>query len=377
MSTIEKIVFEKANKIIEDLVNSPYCNPGLLGGDLGWCLLLKKFSKKNVDEDLYNLLSKQFEYFSVFQDTSALHIHKGLGGVYLTIHQLNCESILYRTELEQLHLKLYRSFEFFVKNFNYDFLYGASGLFLCFLKSKFELEKIITIYIEGLEEMLFQKGEFFIRSSKLNNVHFGFAHGLCGVSQLLVYALRFQVQEVRIRKILERIGNTLFDNVFISDKSISVPIVIDEDGKMLVDSSFGWCSGNLCFGLSLYNISKLTGIYKFKDIAEKLMNNAVDYVKGTFEYENNSQDHIHEFSTCHGLPSKSLLLGICYDKTKDFTFRDVQNKLNKKIETDFILNDLVFDSYKNNSSILYGTSGIFLSTYFSNDKEWQELLLLF
>ncbi len=271
-------------------------------------------------------------------------------------------------------------------NNDYDFLHGALGIAMYFIK-RYELNKndfAKNLLIEFTSN-LSQKIELDIESVIVNktdktsekSISFGLAHGVSGLLNFLIHlekkldGVDLNV-ELSIKKCLGFLSRfKKYDKQF---KQYYPGYFMIED-NIIKNPRLGWCQGDLGIGNAMYNAGIFLNDKKIQDDSIKLID---ETRKISFE-----ESLVNDFAMCHGSTGILLQYHLASSKfDKDYSeiiqiwFDNLIVQTNEFNE----FNAYLTDKYISETNILYGSAGLGLTLLTLDNKinlGWLECLNLY
>ncbi|MGQ1910155.1 lanthionine synthetase C family protein [Marinifilum sp. RC60d5] len=277
---------------------------GLMGGKLGVALFFLYYAKLTDKQEPYDfgleLISKVFDDIN---NGFNFHTHaSGLAGIGTTLTILTEADLLdadLNEVLEGLDEYLYTLMIFEIQKGNYDFLHGAVGLGLYFIKRKTnDSKKYLTEFIKELDKIA-TKDEEGIRwlsvldrekHTKGNNL--SLSHGLASIIVILSKIYKLGIEKEMSLELLEGSVKYLLNQQLDSLKFHSIfPSYVGADSP--TNSRLAWCYGDLGIGIALW----VTGNYVGKD---EWKNIAVEILLNTTDRAGIAQTGVVDAGLCHG-----------------------------------------------------------------------------
>lgn len=279
--------------------------------------------------------------------------------------------------------------EQFISVRNYDFMHGALGIGLYFLKNKKNKQTVLKL-IEFLNDTANKdhKNNIYKWKSLLNeDGAIGYNISLChGISSIVLFMSRTitnHIEHDKSSELLEgavnyllsqEIDNNLYGSYFPSQS-------LENENSYLGRSRMGWCYGDLGVAYSIYVAGKTLNR---KEWIEKGMHILID----STERKNANENYVADAGLCHG----SAGIAMVYKRL----FLETENQLFLETSRFWLNQTLLFSnhadglsgykSYRGRDkesecdySLLSGISGIGLmyTSYLMRDKQtWDEMFLL-
>lgn len=392
-----------ANSLIElDIKNNK--NIGLHTGLTG--MLLFHFYYYKFENSLHHHKRAEEIIFRIVEliecNENVFTFCDGISGFFWTIEILKEEGFIETNqeiigkEIDEL---LFNQMMFEIDNGNYDFLHGALGIGLYFLKkhkntTRKSKKNIYAQYLmrllENLEKLAVKTTNGYYWHSKISyNSHLkdvcdlGLSHGLSSILSFL--ALSYHISELKglsEKLIISGVEfiETLLKFNFSTEFVLPNYILLDQklESSMKINSRLAWCYGDLGVGLTLLKVSELLN-------RKSVRTNSLNILKSTLNRTDPLKYQVKDAGICHGAFGLAKIYGNIYNKTRQDTFLTARNHwtsigldmANHKNIAGFkaLINNLWIED----TSLLEGTSGIGLSILeILHDKKskWGEAFLI-
>ncbi len=284
-----------------------------------------------------------------------------------------------------------------ILNKNYDFLHGAIGYGVYFLKryknTKDENLKLryiqnIEVIIKFLENNLIEdsKGVKWKSPQKSNientiNIDLGLAHGVPSIISFLASLSEFNIFSIKVESMLRRAISFVLTNKYKTDKSISLfPTYVYHDLiKEVHTSRLAWCYGDLGIGLT---ILKAARVLKNRQLEKE----AIRILKHSSKRKDLKENFVRDAGLCHGAFGISQIFGRLHKKTQyqEFLEASIYWKEEGLKMANYNNNDVSFNiwgerNWKDSFGLLEGISGIglcLISHLTDFEDDWDECLLI-
>lgn len=395
MSLDKKYVEQKIDQISNILEKTKMEGKiGLLGGKTGLAMFYFYYAKFTNTQEPYDtgleILSKIFDEIN---NGFNYHTHAGgLAGIGSILEILVEQDFIDADTnelLEGLDSYLYNHMMREIKSENYDFLHGAVGLALYFLKRKTndskkylaefikELDKIATKDEEGIRwlSVLDHKNQ-----TKGNNL--SLSHGLASIIVVLSKIYKQGIEKEKTLELLNGSVKYLLNQQLDNNKFYSIfPSWVNRNEKPN-NSRLAWCYGDLGMGIALWLAGNNTENKEWKDTA-------VEILLKTTDRTDIAQTGVVDAGLCHGAAGVAHIYNRMFKYTRIKEFEDAaefwfNQTINMAIHKDSLSGYKVYRTEEFGGSyedfgFLEGIAGIGLSLISAvSDIEpaWDECLLL-
>jgi len=368
---------------------------GLYTGEFGLLLFLYYYSKYSLNKK-HAFLTEKYVKRLFKQFTKEVKLHTFCGGfsgiLYLFefLRENNCIDMDVSNAQPALNKYLVSRMRQDISDNNYDFMHGALGVGLYFLKRKSNPE-----YIQELLDFLYNTAEksadnrIFKWKSTVKDANekdcmvynFALSHGMSAIVIFLARIIKSGIDNERVREMLSGAVNYLlsqekdfsqFGSFFPNYISIDTPENISK-------SRMAWCYGDLGIGMALWQAGKVLKKLEWKEKSLEIM------LQSTKRRSNNDS-RVRDAGICHGSAGIAMIFRRMYLETGRNEFKDatqywMQQTLNFSRFEDGLVGykTYVRDGWENDYSLLMGISGIglVLLSYLENDPQnWDEMFLL-
>ncbi|WP_282081182.1 lanthionine synthetase C family protein [Aquimarina algiphila] len=286
-----------------------------------------------------------------------------------------------------------------IENKNYDFLHGAIGYGVFFLKRykttknpvlRNRYKDIMCEVVEFLGESKIENIKGFMWESPQEsdigneiNIDLGLAHGVPSILYFLCLVYDEGVFKEKIHPLIEGACNYVLSTKNVSKNIISLFPTYQYVSQIKEEhaSRLGWCYGDVGVGLSLLKAAKVTN-----DII--LKNEAISILIHSSKRRGLGENSVLDAGLCHGAYGLFHIYGKLFKKTKEQSFRESSEYWKMKGD-----NMAKFDENKNIDyeiylgernwlkpiSLLEGVTGIGLSIISGLNNyeiEWEECLFI-
>lgn len=388
---------EKLNQIATAIYNKinlqhPTDTLGLYNGQFGILLFLLYYSRySNISH--YNSYTEVYAEQLLNKLASNLPTHtfcSGLAGILYSFEFLRQNNFINLdiSEVENdFENYLLQKMEQEIAINNYDFMHGALGIGLYFLKKE-KKEKYIKKLIDFLyntaeknqDKTLF-KWKSIVRNEK-NEKEYNIAlsHGMSSILVFLSYVIDYKMKDERIFEMIKGTANYILkQQIDYKIYGSYFPSLSSENKSPLRKSRLAWCYGDLGIAVSLWQTGKRINCeeYKQKSIEILLHSTTRLSLKDNF---------VFDAGICHGSAGIAMIYNRMYKETKIKEFLNAFNYwIEKTLEFSTFDTGIagykyyVSNTWKNDYSLLTGVSGIglvLLSCLEKKESNWNEMLLI-
>lgn len=276
---------------------------------------------------------------------------------------------------------------------NYDFLHGAMGVGLYFLKRKKrnpEVTPYLTTLINGIEKdaIIINNDQIAWQSildeeTNRTGINLGLAHGISSIIIFLVKCISEDIEKETSIKLITKAINYMLVQEIKSKDSINnhFPSWVEPD-KINQNERMAWCYGDLGVGLAIWLAGKTLNN---KDWKEK----AVEIFKNSTTRRDLHVYHIMDACFCHGTSGIAHFYNRIYHYTDYEPFKETalywydqtlkMAKYNDGVAGYKTWHIKKYGGLKNEYGILGGVSGIglaLISAVSDIEPNWDECLLL-
>ena len=271
----------------------------------------------------------------------------------------------------------------------YDFMHGALGVGLCFLKRKTNLE-----YIQELIDFLYHTAEkdtdnkiFKWESVTLVNKKSRAEYNLAlshGISSIIVFLSRIIKNGLSEQKTVEMLSGAV--NYLLSQEqdfsrfgSYFPNYLIKNVEMPVAKSRMAWCYGDLGIGMALWQAGKAIDKTEWKDKGLEILLQSTQ--RRSFD-----ETHVKDAGICHGSAGIALIYRRMFLETRCEEFREAaQYWVNHTLQFSRFEDGLAGyktlkkDGWICNYSLLGGISGVglvLLSYIEDSQQDWDEMFLL-
>ncbi|MCD4794095.1 MAG: lanthionine synthetase C family protein [Bacteroidales bacterium] len=373
-------------------------NSSILGGNTGISLFHFYYSKIFQNEEsnniAYDIITKTFENIS--KGFSYHTFAGGLAGVGWLIEFLEQNDFLECSTDEtigELDDYLYNLMINEIKSENYDYLHGASGIALYFLKRK-KSEKIIQYlseYVDLLADIAIKEenrikwiSDISIDDNTKEKVYnLSMSHGIASLISVMSKLYAQNINKEKTKTLLEGAVNYLLYQEQDTNQYYSYfPSSIKIKNQKKETSRLAWCYGDLGISVALWNASK---VLENKDMENKALE-ILQYSAGRKDLIKNS---VVDAGLCHGAAGIAHIFNRMYRNTKQPEFKEAANywyaeTLKMANHKDSLSGYKAFRTEKYGGwteefGFLEGIAGIglaLMSSISDIDPAWDEILLL-
>jgi len=388
VDTIAECIFSK----IQNVENHSF---GLYSGEFGLLLFLmyySKYSSKKKNKLLENYTAKLFEQF-----IKKVKLHtfcNGFSGIlYLFefLHENDFIDMDVSSTQPALDNYLVTSMRHNISVNYYDFMHGALGVGLYFLKKRTGLEYVqelinflYTMAEKDLNNRIFKWESFVLdkNEKKCTAYNLALSHGIPSVIIFLSRAIKAGISDKKTTGMLSGAVNFVLsqEKDFSQFGSFFPNYILKDYPDNISKSRLAWCYGDLGIGPALLQAGKAL---KRKDWEEK----GLKIMLQSTQRRNIVETSVHDAGICHGCAGIALIFRRMFLETNLNEFKEateywIQQTLKFADFEEGLAGYRTFEKDGwdyNDYSFLTGISGIglvLLSYYENNLQTWDEILLL-
>jgi lantibiotic biosynthesis protein len=396
MSNINKKITEIA-KLLKNY--TPDHNIGLLSGSSGIAIFCLHYSTIKNDKKIHAVGQLCLEDIIEKISTSYnLHTYcAGIAGFGWTIEYLAAANLIEIDTNELLndlddYLGAYMQQD--IRTNHYDYLHGAVGVGLYFIKRWQNNPEKANLY---LQELLLYLENTAHKSSNgckwlctldhkkgTTGYNISLSHGSSAIAAFLAKLYTLGIEQERVKMLLISAMNYILAQQIDYEKygSYFPAYSIESSGDNLAGSRLGWCYGDLGIGIVLWNVG---ATLDNKEWQEQAVNILLSCTQRTLP----EQHQITDAGLCHGAAGVAHIFNRMHRNTKIAPFKEAaeywfQQTLAMATHTDGLAGykayrSLEYGGWHNDYALLEGIAGICLSMFcYTNniDPIWDECLLL-
>lgn len=387
----KNIFSQKLNEITNVLENnfSKINETGLLSGKLGIALYFFYYSSYSGKEKYANL---GLDIISdVFKDIRFVNFSDGYAGLGWTIEHLVNEGFIdsdAKSFLMNFDGPLEKHMIEDIKDENYDYLTGAFGYVLYFLKrlSCDEIEVNLSQFLQNLNATGINTQEKYKWTSivnakqKLMGVDLGLAHGQISIVALLIKIVGIGIASDGVSEMLNGAIKYIIDQHEFLETRLSVFPNFIIEGIEKDNSRLAWCYGDLGIGITLWRASQV-----LKD--KKLESFSIKVLIHTTKRKDLQSNFVRDAILCHGAAGVAHIYNRMYNYTLINEFKEAsQYWFDETLKMARFKDGYAgYKSYygeniwKNQLGLLEGIAGVGLSLISAIshiEPSWDECLLL-
>lgn len=362
---------------------------GLYNGDLGMLLFLFYYASYSNDPK-YVLLTENFAEKVVNKLDTIFSQHSfscGLaGGLYL--FEFLRENSFIDIDFEDAETALENSLIYDmredIRTTTYDFMHGALGIGLYFLKKNINqepIQEIIKFLYKTAEKDT--KNKIFKWTSRMNprrinEYNISLSHGIASIVIFLTHAMKNKVNSpVSILEMLEGAINYLFTQEM--DIKIYASYFPTHINEKMIKSRLAWCYGDLGVGYAIW--------YAGRNINNKIWEQrGLNILLMSTKRLEVSENNVIDAGICHGAVGIAMIYRRLYLETSHLSFLHAMDHwINEALKFSYFDDGLAgYKSYLEKGwscdySLLTGISGVglmFLSFLKNDLQKWDEMFLL-
>lgn len=370
-------------------IENPMSTNGLYSGNFGILLFLFYYSRYSQNPKYISLADSFSEdLLNKLGSSIGIHTHcSGLSGIlYLFDFLREYEFLDFDIDEVEADLENYliREMRKDIQNQNYDFMHGALGVGLYFLrknKSELVIRELIdflysTAEIDNENKIAKWKSVINIETNKIG-YNIALSHGISSIVIFLSRVIESGSEDVRVYKLLEGAVNYLLSQEI--DCELYRSHFPNQSKENITKSRLAWCYGDLGIALSLWQAGKVNNNNLWK-------NKALDVFTDSIERLSPNENYVFDAGICHGSAGIAMIYRRMYIETDRNEFLSATNYwLNQTLNNSRFEDGLAgYKTYEKDTwtcsySLLDGIVGVGLvfTSYLLNDgQEWDEVFLL-
>ena len=366
---------------------------GLYTGEFGFLLFLFYYSRYSKSEKHCELTEKYAERLLYqFLEKEKLHTFcGGLSGI-LYLFEFFRENDFIDMDISNVQPSLdnylVARMRQDIRQRNYDFMHGAQGVGLYFLKKgtnpEYIRELIDFLYHtaeKDVDNHIFKWESVIDREKNLTGYNFALSHGISSVIIFLSRVVTSGMADERAMEMLSGAVNYLLSHEkdFSQFGSFFPNYLLNNVDKPVSKGRLAWCYGDLGIGMALRQAGKALEKKEWKE-------KGLDILLQSTERRNLIENCVWDAVICHGSAGIAMIFRRMYLETKEDAFKEttrywINQTLNFSRFEDGLAGYKTFfkDEWKCDYSLLMGISGIglMLLSYLEDDQQkWDEMLLL-
>ena len=366
---------------------------GLYSGEFGILLFLFYYSRYTKNEK-HCLKTENYaeRLFNRFLNETKLHTFcDGISGILYLFEFLREHDFIdmdvsgYQSLFDDY---LSTSMRYDIQQSYFDFMHGALGVGLYFLKKQSNSE-----YIQELLEFLYHTAEkdtnkqifkwksVIYKEKNMVGYNLSLSHG---ISSIILFLSRMINSGMKDKRVIEMLSGAVH-YVFFQQKDFSQfgyyfpNFILTHTQESVYKSRLAWCYGDLGIGMALWQAGKSTNNSDWKE-------KGLEVMLGSTQRQNYNDSFVADAGICHGSAGLAMIFRRMFLETDRGEFTGAVNQwLYQTLQMSKFKNGLAgFMTYEQNEwksdySLLTGISGvgIVLLAYLENDKQiWDEMFLL-
>ena len=392
-SLMKEKIDEIAKCIFEETQNKKISSFGIYEGSFGHLLFLLYYSKYCHNKKCISLVEKYAERLLVqfVEKEGNFNFCYGLAGeLYLLIFLReqniidldigNAQSILENYLLNQMKQNIQYKY--------FDFMHGALGIGLYFLKRGAKTENILGLieYLyntaeKNVDNTIFKWESNLIFGKNISGYSLSMSHGMSSIIIFLSRVIKSKLSNEKIQTMLAGAVNyILLQELDFLQFGFCFPnYILDKSIKSANKTRLGWCYGDLGVGIALWRAGTVTKNNDWQEKGVEILYKSVRRRK--------LEDHfVVDPGICHGSAGVAMIFRRMYLETQKDEFKKASHFwLSQTLNFSHFEDGLAgYKSFINNAwkcdySFLTGISGIglvLMSHLIEDQQNWDELLLL-
>jgi lantibiotic modifying enzyme len=370
-------------------------NPGLMGGKVGVATFLFYYAKfYDIQEPYDYALELLTSVFNDIENGFNFHTHaSGLAGIGTVIELLIQEDLIEADVdevLGELDDFLYEKMILELKKSNYDFLHGAVGIGLYFLKRKSNKKshEFLKDFVHELDNIAHKDEEGIKWISVLNRekgtkgYNLSLSHGLASIIAFLSKLYTAGIAKDKVFYLLNgAVKYLLNQQMDISKFNSNFPSFVFKD-EPSTNSRLAWCYGDLGIGIALWQAGNNTNKELWKE-------KAIEILLHSAKRRDLKENIVVDAGLCHGSAGIAHIYSRMYSYTDKNEFKDsaeywFEQSLQMAKFDDGLAGYKVwrapeYGGSQNDFGFLEGIAGIglsFISAISDIEPKWDECLLL-
>jgi len=392
-----KIKLEEIVKCIVDGIENDAIEKtiGLYNGKFGILLFLYYYSYYSGDKKMRSFADNFAE--KIVDDLWTERIPtfcSGLSGV-LYLFEFLREQQFIDIDLENADAEfdnyLIHCMERFMEEIYYDFMHGALGIGLYFMKKGDNIEPVLKLIDflydtaeKDFDNMVFKWKSVIQIEEGTIGYNIALSHGIASIVLFLSRAVSSRIEHNKLLALLEGAVNYMLSQGIDVEKygSYFPPQSLENENSFIGKSRLGWCYGDLGIAYSIW--------YAGKAIDKKdWINLGMNILLNSIERKDTNTNFVSDAGLCHGSAGIAMVYNRLFLETANPVFLEASHY--------WIKQTLMFATYADglagyksyqgqhkesecDYNLLTGISGIglMLLSYLLNDKQkWDEMFLLY
>jgi lantibiotic biosynthesis protein len=404
MNTLVKKSFNKNYKqpytsitdaLAQSLQENQQNSIGLLAGLSGEVVSLMYCAQLTQNQSYYDLAYSSLQKTIKLISTNPIsHTHctglAGFGWAIMHLHKHDLLDIDVNNLLKEVDPFLEKSIIIDMQNGNWDFLHGAIGTALYFLKRKeysAKADKVLQLFINTLEAQAVSEKNY-IKWPAVGNpekpiiFNISLSHGMSAIVAFLSKVYKEEIECRKVKKMIQETVNYILLQQLDPQKYTSnFPPYSIESHKELISSRLAWCYGDLGIASALWMAGEALNNREWKE-------KAVDIFLHATTRKKPEDTDVNDSGLCHGTTGIAHIFNRTYHNTGVEKFAIARNYWLNKTKKMAIYEDGLAgyktwnrkdNRYIKETSLLEGIAGIglaFMSATDTNFINWDECLLL-
>ena len=393
---MESIIKQKIDLIAECIFAKLQKNEeksfGLYSGEFGILLFLFYYSKYSKNKE-HILLTENYaeKLLEQFVKKEKLHTFcNGFSGI-LYLFEFLRENDFIDLDVNEIQPQLDNYLVFRMKQdiqrLHYDFMHGALGVGLYFLKkrtnSEYIQELVDFLYVTAEKEaddQIFKWKSVISIEKNIVGYNIALSHGMTSIIIFLCRVIKSGIHNEKVVKMLSGAINYILAQQIDFSHGSCFPYYLSEISSSSVSKSrLAWCYGDLGVGIALWQAGIIVEKIEWKEKGFEIMLQSTQ--RRSFD-----ETYVRDAGICHGSTGITMIYHRMYletgrDEFKEATLFWIDQTLNHSHFADGLAGykSFVIDGWECDYSLLMGISGIglvLLSYLEDNQQKWDEMFLL-
>ena len=366
---------------------------GLYSGEFGILLFLCYYARYSNNEKHRLIMENYAErLFNRFLNEIKLHTFcNGLSGILYLFEFLRANDFIdmdvsdSQSELDNFLITRMR---YDIQQRNYDFMHGALGVGLYFLKKGTNpqcIQELLDFLYQTAEKetdnQIFKWQSIIEHEKNLIGYNLALSHGISSIIIFLSRVIKSGIYDEKIMEMLSGAVNYVLSQQkdFTQFGSCFPKYIVSNSSEPVSKSRLAWCYGDLGIGIALWQAGKSVDNSDWKE-------NGISVLLQSTHRRKYEDSLIVDAEICHGSAGIALIFRRMYLETKLNEFKDatdfwIRQTLNFSQFEDGLAGYKYFiiDTWESDYFLLMGIVGIglVLTSYIADDRQyWDEMFLL-